>query len=126
MFTLATNEYTEHRKCRGSGVYYTVSLNYTTAEGTPVTVNNISISTGELDKLKAGEDIECLYLLNNPKRVRCQNGADASLWQSFLNTLVAYGFIVMTVVKARRENQYEDYDEDEDDDDDTDYRRRSR
>ena len=29
----------------------------------------------------------------------------------------------MTVVKARRENQYEDYDEDEDDDDDTDDRR---
>ena len=28
------------------------------------------------------------------------------------------------VLKARRENQYEDYDEDEDDDDDTDYRRR--
>ena len=45
-------------------------------------------------------------------------------WQSFLTALVAYGFIVMTVLKARRENQYEDYDEDEDDDDDTDYRRR--
>ena len=30
----------------------------------------------------------------------------------------------MTVLKARRENQYEDYDEDEDDDDDTDDRRR--
>ena len=87
-------------------------------------MNNISISTNELDKLKTGEDIECLYLPNNPKRVRCQNGADASLWQSFLTALVAYGFIVMTVVKGRRENQYEDYDED--DDDDTDYRKRSR
>ena len=101
-----------------------MSLNYTTAEGTPVTVNNISISTNELDKLKAGEDIECLYLPNDPKRVRCQNESEASLWQSFLTALVAYGFIVMTVLKARRENQYEDYDEDEDDDDDTDDRRR--
>ena len=124
MFTPATNEYTEHRKRRGGGVYYTVSLNYTTAEGTPVTVNNISISTNELDKLKAGEDIECLYLPNDPKRVRCQDGSEATLWQSFLTALAAYGFIVMTVLKARRENQYEDYDEDEDDDDDTDDRRR--
>ena len=40
MFTPASNEYTEHKKRRGDGVYYTVSLNYTTAEGTPVTVNN--------------------------------------------------------------------------------------
>ena len=79
MFTPATNEYTEHRKRRGGGVYYTVSLNYTTAEGTPVTVNNISISTDELGKLKAGEDIECLYLPNDPKRVRCQDGSEASL-----------------------------------------------
>ena len=124
---LAGNGYTEYSKRGSNEVNYTVDeMTYTAETGESVNVKFVSIDSGELAALKAGQDIECQYLPSDMQRVRCKSNEEPSPWSDFLFGLVSLFIAGGIFMNARREKQQyeedyeeeyeEEYEDDEDDD----------